>query len=97
METQLIGNKILDARKKKNLSQSQLAHQLFISPQAFGKWERGESMPDILMLNRLAGVLDVDLNYFSENFPSAEKEFEYVELALSGPPDELLSKKLQPR
>ena len=68
----IIGNRIGDARKKKNISQAQLAEHLFISSQAVGKWERGESLPDILMLNRLAEILEVDLNYFSENFPSPE-------------------------
>lgn len=68
----IIGNRIGDARKKKNISQAQLAEHLFISSQAVGKWERGESLPDILMLNRLAEILEVDLNYFSENFPSSE-------------------------
>ena len=64
----ILGNKIAEARKAKNLSQSQLAQQLAISSQAVGKWERGESMPDILTFNRLAEVLGVDLNYFSESF-----------------------------
>jgi len=63
-----IGNKIANARKKVNLSQAELAQQVAISPQAVGKWERGESMPDILTLNRLAEILGVDLNYFSESF-----------------------------
>jgi len=70
METKMIGNKIAEARKKLNISQAQLADSLFISAQAVGKWERGESMPDITTLNRLAGILGVDLNYFSGNFPS---------------------------
>lgn len=66
-----IGNKIALARKKIHLSQAELARQVSISAQAVGKWERGESMPDITTLHRLAGILGVDLNYFSENFPSA--------------------------
>lgn len=70
MENNLIGNKITDARKKANLSQAQLAEQLFISPQAVGKWERGESLPDILILTKLAKILGVDLNYFSSDFES---------------------------
>lgn len=74
METKMIGNKIAEARKKMNISQAQLAEGLFISPQAVGKWERGESMPDIITLNRLAQILGVDLNYFSKNFPSVEEE-----------------------
>jgi uncharacterized protein YjbI with pentapeptide repeats len=74
METTMIGNKIAQARKKMNISQAQLAEQLFISPQAVGKWERGESVPDIITFNRLAEILGVDLNYFSENFPSTTAE-----------------------
>ncbi len=67
LTTKMIGNRIGEARKKINLSQSQLAEQLFISAQAVGKWERGESLPDIITLNRLAEILCVDLNYFSAN------------------------------
>jgi len=67
MDTKMIGSKIAKARKNKNMSQAQLAQLLFISPQAVGKWERGESVPDIVTINRLAEILGVDLNYFSEN------------------------------
>lgn len=74
METKMIGNKIATARKKINMSQAQLSQLLFISPQAVGKWERGESMPDILTLSRLAEILAVDLNYFSENFQSDDNQ-----------------------
>ncbi|MBK8343235.1 MAG: helix-turn-helix domain-containing protein [Bacteroidetes bacterium] len=65
-----IGDKIAAARKNIFLSQADLAQKISISPQAVGKWERGESMPDITTLNRLAEILGVDLNYFSENFQS---------------------------
>jgi uncharacterized protein YjbI with pentapeptide repeats len=71
LETKKIGHKIGEARKRINISQAALAQQLFISAQAVGKWERGESMPDITTFNRLAEILGVDLNYFSENFQSS--------------------------
>ena len=74
-----IGNKIATARKKSNLSQAELAQQISISSQAVGKWERGESMPDITTLNRLAEILSVELNYFSENFQSADLEATTIE------------------
>ena len=74
-----IGNKIANARKKVNLSQAELAQQVAISPQAVGKWERGESMPDILTLNRLAEILGVDLNYFSESFQSQAPDMTSIE------------------
>lgn len=69
-----IGEKIATARKKANLSQAELAQQVSISSQAVGKWERGESMPDILTFNRLAEILCVDLNYFSDSFQSVESD-----------------------
>lgn len=72
MESKIIGSKIARARKAINISQAQLAERLFISPQAVGKWERGESMPDIVTFNRLAEIFGVDLNYFSENTQSAD-------------------------
>lgn len=70
LNSKSIGNKIAEARKKNNLSQAELAQQVSISPQAVGKWERGESMPDLSTLNRLAEILGVDLNYFSESYKS---------------------------
>jgi uncharacterized protein YjbI with pentapeptide repeats/DNA-binding XRE family transcriptional regulator len=74
METKIIGGKITEARKKISLSQAELAQRLFISPQAVGKWEHGESFPDILTFIRLAKILGVDLNYFSDDFPSMGTE-----------------------
>lgn len=73
LHSKSVGDKISAARKKISLSQAELAERISISPQAVGKWERGESMPDILTLNRLAEILGVDLNYFSETFQSAER------------------------
>jgi len=74
LQAKSIGNKIADARKRNNLSQAELAQQVAISPQAVGKWERGESMPDIATLNRLAELLGVDLNFFSDSFVSKDQD-----------------------
>ena len=79
LNSKSIGNKIAEARKKINLSQAELAQQVSISPQAVGKWERGESMPDISTLNRLAEILGVDLNYFSDSFQIEEIEKTFTE------------------
>ena len=74
LETKKMGNKIAEARKRINISQAELAQRLFISSQAVGKWERGESMPDITTFNRLAEVLGVDFNYFSERTQNSNIE-----------------------
>jgi len=72
--TKLIGNKIAEARKKIGISQALFAERLFISPQAVGKWERGESMPDITTFERMATILGVDPNYFSETYSGSASE-----------------------
>ncbi|EJL71422.1 pentapeptide repeat-containing protein [Chryseobacterium populi] len=74
MDTKILGGKIVNARKVNNMSQAQLAGLLFISPQAVGKWERGESIPDFITINRLSEIFNVDLNYFSENLQSLADE-----------------------
>ena len=79
LNTKIIGNKIVKARKETNMSQAQLAELLFISPQAIGKWERGESIPDLITFNHLAEILGVDLNYFSESFQSSTSEMQLSE------------------
>jgi uncharacterized protein YjbI with pentapeptide repeats len=79
-----IGEKIATARKRANLSQAELAQQVSISSQAVGKWERGESMPDIMTLNRLAEILGVDLNYFSESFQTVDNVITNVEKSDNG-------------
>jgi len=80
-----IGLKIQEARKGKSLSQLQLAQMLFISPQAVGKWERGESLPDIAMLHKLAGIFGTDLNYFADNEDIARASYPSEDLAISNP------------
>ena len=98
LSTQQIGKKITEARKKIGLSQAQLAERLFVSPQAVGKWERGESMPDITTFNRLAEQLGVDLNYFSDSFSPVTGETtatEPKETQAAGPAYGKLQKKLR--
>lgn len=67
MDIKKLGGKIVHIRKENRMSQAQLAQLLFISPQAVGKWERGESVPDFITINRLSEIFNLDLNYFSEN------------------------------
>lgn len=76
LNSKSIGNRIAEARKKISLSQAELAQQVSISPQAVGKWERGESLPDITTLIQLAEIFRVDLNYFSDSPPAVEKEMQ---------------------
>ena len=47
-------------RKRKGLTQHQLADKLGVTDKAVSKWERGLGTPDISMLNKLALILDID-------------------------------------
>ena len=62
MNQEIIGKFIVECRKKKNLTQEQLAEKLSISKNAVSKWERGLNMPDISIMQELCSILDISLN-----------------------------------
>lgn len=57
-----IGTNIAAFRKRANLTQLGLAEKLNYSDKAVSKWERGESVPDVLTLVQLAELFDVTVN-----------------------------------
>jgi len=57
-----IGINIAVARKRLGMTQAGLAEKLNYSDKAISKWERGESIPDVLTLIQLAEVFDTDVN-----------------------------------
>lgn len=57
-----IGANIAVQRKKAGLTQVGLAEKLNYSDKAVSKWERGESMPDVLTLTQLAEVFEITVN-----------------------------------
>lgn len=54
-----MGERIAYLRKRKKMTQAQLAEQLGISAQAVSKWESGISCPDIMTLVPLSQILGV--------------------------------------
>ncbi len=55
----MIGSQIRSLRKRIGMTQQELAGKLFVSQQAIGKWERGESTPNpeaIVTMSRIFGV-----------------------------------------
>ena len=57
------GNRIAEARRKKDMTQMELAEKLGISFQAVSSWERGNTMPDIAKLPEIAEILGVSVDY----------------------------------
>lgn len=59
METKDI---IVELRKKKGLSQDELAQKVFVTRQAVSRWETGETVPNTETLKLLSGLFDVSIN-----------------------------------
>ena len=62
MDNHQIGKFITKLRKEKGLTQQQLGERLYVTDKAVSKWERGLSLPDITLLEKLAQELDVDVS-----------------------------------
>ena len=62
-----IGANIALQRKRSGLTQAGLAEKLNYSDKAVSKWERGESMPDVLTLMQLAEQFDITVNELLED------------------------------
>lgn len=54
-----LGKTILELRKKKNVTQEDLAAELGVTAAAVSKWENGYTLPDVLMLCALADYFGV--------------------------------------
>lgn len=61
MDQRKIGKLIEKYRKQKKLTQKELANRLGVSNTAVSKWETGNNLPDISMLEPLSDVLEVDI------------------------------------
>ena len=59
MEMKTTGQFLSILRKAKGMTQRELAELLNVSDKAVSRWERDESMPDILLLPVLADIFDV--------------------------------------
>ena len=57
-----IGAFIQECRKKKNLTQAQLAEKLHITDRAVSKWENGRAMPDSSIMLTLCRELGISVN-----------------------------------
>lgn len=62
MDQLKIGKFIAECRKKKNLTQMQLAEKLNITDRAVSKWENGRSLPDSSIMLELCSLLDITVN-----------------------------------
>ena len=62
-----IGANIASYRKRLGLTQAGLAERLNYSDKAISKWERGESVPDVLILCQIAELYQITINELVED------------------------------
>lgn len=62
MDVVKIGKFIAQNRKKKNMTQENLAEKLGVTSKTISRWENGNYMPDISLLKPLSDELDITLN-----------------------------------
>ena len=77
------GKTTLELRRKKNITQEDLAAQLGVTAAAVSKWENNYTLPDILMLCALADFFEVT----TDELLGRVKKWKYAVIAVSS--DEL--------
>lgn len=63
LNLEIIGNKITKQRKKKEMTQQELADALHVTHQAVSKWENGLSMPSLDVLLEITKFFDVSIDF----------------------------------
>lgn len=71
----IIADNLMNLRKASKLTQLELAEKLNYSDKAISKWERGESLPDIILLKQIADMYNVSVDYLmtEHSFEEAKK------------------------
>lgn len=64
-----IGNNIAACRRQQGLTQAELAQKLNYSDKAVSKWERGESVPDVVTLVELARLFGISVDSLTGECP----------------------------
>jgi len=59
------GSTVVELRKQKGISQTDLATQLGIHKNVLGRYERNEVLPSIEIARKIADILDVSLDYLT--------------------------------
>lgn len=74
MDETNIGAVILDLRRKRGMTQEQLAEAVGVSTPAVSKWETASSCPDVALLAPIARALGTDVNTLLSFTPALSQE-----------------------
>lgn len=75
MDKHTLGDRIRETRKKRGLTQEQLAERLEISVEFIGQIERGLKLPSMQVFIKLIEVLNVSADYLLRDSVSTGKLF----------------------
>ena len=74
-----IAKNITELRKASDITQADLAEKLNYSDKSVSKWERGDGVPDVIVLQKIAELFGVTLNdLISEEKPRLPKKKPYM-------------------
>ncbi len=64
----MLNENLREKREQAELTQNEVAEQLHVSPQSISKWERGEALPSVEFLPKLAEIYCCKIDdFFNEN------------------------------
>lgn len=62
MNQEKIGKFIAECRKKKDITQKELAEKLGVTDKTVSRWENGHYLPDISLFNEICSILDIQVS-----------------------------------
>lgn len=75
MERHIMGDRVKELRKKRRLTQEQLAEKIGVSLQYVSEIERGLSMPSMQVFLKLLEVLDASADYLLRDMVSCANPY----------------------
>lgn len=72
------GETLRNLRSERNLSQQQLAQKLYVSRSSIANWENGRRIPDLLLITRLAQLLNVEISVFTDVIAAGDTSPEII-------------------
>lgn len=75
-----IGKKLKETRMKLNLTQEQVAEELFVSRQTISNWENEKSYPDIISIIKISDLYSVSLD---ELLKGDQKMIEHLDASIN--------------
>ncbi|MBQ5823690.1 MAG: helix-turn-helix transcriptional regulator [Clostridia bacterium] len=74
-----IAKNITELRKASEITQADLAKQLNYSDKSISKWERGDGVPDVIVLQKIADIFGVTINdIISDEKPKLPRKKPYL-------------------